>query len=58
MREYRVEYWYLLFHGNDDLGYDYDIVEVEASNETEAIEKARIIAPRHAKKFKIIEKKH
>ena len=54
MIEYRVGYWYLLFQGDDDLGYDYDVVEVEASNETEAIEKARKIAPRVAKKFKII----
>ena len=54
MKKYKVEYWYLLFHGNDDLGYDYDVVEVEASDETAAIEKAKRIAPRGAKKFKII----
>ena len=54
MNSYKVEYWYLLFHGNDDLGYDYNVVEVEASNETEAIEKVKITAPRGAKKFKIV----
>tara|TARA_Y100000592_G_C5211387_1_gene195133 strand:+ start:287 stop:463 length:177 start_codon:yes stop_codon:yes gene_type:complete len=58
MKKYKVEYWYLHFIGNDDTGYDYDVVEVEAENENDAIEEARLIAPRYAKKFKIIEKKH
>ena len=55
MHRYRVEYWYLHFIGKDDTGYDYEIVDVEAEDETTAIEIAKIKAPRGAKKFKIVD---
>ena len=54
MHSYKVEYWYLLFHGEDDLGYDYGTVEVEAEDEQTAIEVAKLRAPRGAKAFKVI----
>ena len=37
MHSYKVEYWYLHFIGNDDTGYDYGIVDVEAEDEKTAI---------------------
>jgi hypothetical protein len=36
MKVYKIEYWFLSFIGDEDSGYDYDIVEVEA------------ISPKHA----------
>ena len=54
MHSYKVEYWYLHFIGNDDTGYDYDIVDVEAEDEETAIKLAKMRAPRGAKSFKIV----
>ena len=54
MNSYKVEYWYLNFIGNDDTGYDYDIVDVEAEDEETAIKVAKMRAPRGAKSFKIV----
>ena len=54
MHSYKVEYWYLHFIGNDDTGYDYGIVDVEAEDEETAIEVAKMRAPRGAKSFKIV----
>lgn len=48
-QEYKVEYWYQY---RDD--YDFDTVNITASNEREAIEIAKKQAPRGAKDFKII----
>ena len=54
MNSYKVEYWYLNFIGNDDTGYDYDIIDVEAEDEETAIKVAKMRAPRGAKSFKIV----
>ena len=54
MKKYKVEYWYLHFIGNDDTGYDYDTIDVEAEDEQTAIEVAKLRAPRGAKSFKIV----
>ena len=55
MHNYRVEYWFLSFYKGQDMGYDYDIVDVEAEDEATALKIAEIKAPRGAKKFKIVE---
>ena len=54
MNSYKIEYWYLHFHGNNDMGYDYDIAEVEAEDEETALDIAKMQAPRGAKHFKIL----
>jgi hypothetical protein len=54
---YTVEYWFLHFEGDEDCGYDYDWVEVEATSSRQAILKAEQHAPRGAKKFEIIKKR-
>lgn len=54
---YEVEYWFLHFIGDEDCGYDYDRVEVEAISPRQALKKAEQLAPRGAKKFEIIKKK-
>ena len=55
LKKYIVEYWFLHFVGDEDCGYDYDRVEVEAISSRQAIRKAEQEAPRGAKKFDIIE---
>ena len=45
------------FHGDEDCGYDYNRVEVEAISSRQAILKAEQHAPRGAKKFEIIKKR-
>ena len=57
LKKYLVEYWYLHFHGDEDCGYDYNRVEVEAISSRQAILKAEQHAPRSAKKFEIIKKR-
>ena len=54
MHSYKVEYWYLHFIGNDDTGYDYDIIDVEAEDEKTAIQIAKLNARSGAKSFKIV----
>ena len=54
---YEVEYWFLHFVGDEDCGYDYDRVEVEAISPRKAIKKAEQLAPLGAKKFEIIKKR-
>ena len=53
MHRYREMYWYLHFMGKEDMGYDFDIIDVEAEDEATAISIAKIRAPRGAKKFSI-----
>ena len=55
MHRYRVEYWYLHFMGKEDMGYDFDILDIEAEDEATAIKIAKMRAPRGAKKFKIVD---
>ena len=54
-KKYTVEFWFLHFIGDEDCGYDYDRVEVEAISPRQAILKAEQLAPRGAKKFEIVE---
>ena len=54
IKKYIVEYWFLHFHGDEDCGYDYDRVEVEAISPRQAIQKAEQQAPFGAKNFEII----
>ncbi len=54
---YEVEYWFLHFIGDEDCGYDYDRVEVEAISPRQALKKAKQLAPMGAKKFEIIKKR-
>ena len=54
LKKYIVEYWFLHFVGDEDCGYDYDRVEVEAISSRQAIRKAEQEAPRGAKNFEII----
>ncbi|QDP61419.1 MAG: hypothetical protein GOVbin962_10 [Prokaryotic dsDNA virus sp.] len=54
-KKYIVEFWFLHFIGDEDCGYDYDRVEVEAISPRQAILKAEQLAPRGAKKFEIVE---
>lgn len=53
-KKYTVEFWFLHFIGDEDCGYDYDRVEVEAISPRQAILKAKQLAPRGAKKFEIV----
>tara|TARA_Y100000114_G_C11763694_1_gene331634 strand:+ start:4634 stop:4828 length:195 start_codon:yes stop_codon:yes gene_type:complete len=53
-KTYEVEFWYLNFIGDVDMGYDYDRVKVKAISPRQAILKAEQLAPRGAKKFEII----
>ncbi len=55
MKNYKVEYWYLLFIGGEDLGYDFDVVNVKAISPKQAISKAKQQSIVGAKNFKIIE---
>jgi|TARA_Y100000401_G_scaffold92045_1_gene78007 hypothetical protein len=57
LKKYIVEYWFLHFVGDEDCGYDYDRVEVEAISSRQAIRKAEQEAPRGAKNFEIIKLK-
>jgi len=52
--QYKVQYWYLVFCGDDDMGYDFDVVQVSAISSKQAILKAKQSAPRGAKKFEVI----
>jgi hypothetical protein len=54
MKVYKIEYWFLSFVGDEDNGYDYDIVEVEAISPKQALLKAKQIACRGAKHFTIL----
>tara|TARA_R100000541_G_C1864702_1_gene79818 strand:+ start:379 stop:582 length:204 start_codon:yes stop_codon:yes gene_type:complete len=53
---YKVEYWYLSFVDDDDMGYDYEQVEVTAISPKQAILKAKNIARIGAKNFTIVRK--
>ena len=57
LKKYIVEYWFLHFVGDEDCGYDYARVEVEAISSRQAIRKAEQEAPRGAKNFEIIKLK-
>ena len=54
MKLYKIEYWFLSFIGDEDNGYDYDIVEVEAISPKKALLKAKQKARRGAKHFTIL----
>tara|TARA_R100000231_G_scaffold86524_1_gene65680 strand:+ start:200 stop:439 length:240 start_codon:yes stop_codon:yes gene_type:complete len=54
MKIYKIEYWFLSFIGDEDSGYDYDIVEVEAISPKQALLKAKQKARRGAKHFTIL----
>jgi len=54
MKNYKVEYWYLAYGGEDIEGYEFDIANVDAISPKQAIEKAKLVAPFNAKKFTII----
>jgi len=54
MKNYKVEYWYLAFGGQDLEGYEFDSVHVDAISPKQAIEKAKLVAPYNAKNFNII----
>ena len=54
MKLYKIEYWFLSFTGDEDSGYDYDIVEVEAISPKQALLKAKQTARRGAKHFTIL----
>ncbi len=53
MKNYKVEYMYLAYCGEDLEGYEFDNVNVEAISPKQAIEKAKQVAPFNAKKFNI-----
>ena len=42
LKTYIVEYWFQSFLGDDDMGYDFDQVKVEAISPTSAIKKAKV----------------
>jgi hypothetical protein len=54
IKTYEVEFWFLHFIGDEDCGYDYDRVHVQAISPRQAIKKAEQLAPMGAKKFEII----
>ncbi len=54
MKAYKIEYWYLSFYGQLELGYDFNTIEVKAVSPKQAILKAKQNAHRGAKDFKII----
>ena len=56
MNKYTVEYWYLHYIGDEDMGYDFGQVEVEAEDEPTAIKIAKSKAPRGAKDFIIVKR--
>ncbi len=54
MKNYKVEYMYLAYCGEDLEGYEFDDINVNAISPKQAIEKAKQTAPRNAKNFNII----
>ena len=56
MAYYQVEYWFLSFHKGEDLGYDYNIIDVKAISPKQAILLAKDKAHKGAKHFKIVGK--
>ena len=54
MNKYEIEYWYLNFVGEDDMGYDTETIELEANTDAEAIAKASRMT--RGKNYKIINK--
>ena len=46
---YEVGYWILHFVGDEDLGYDFHTIEVQAISPKQAVLKAKQKAPRWAK---------
>ncbi len=54
MKIYKIEYRFLSFIGDEDNGYDYEIVEVEAISPNQALLKAKQKACRGAKHFTIL----
>ncbi|QDP67742.1 MAG: hypothetical protein GOVbin3530_1, partial [Prokaryotic dsDNA virus sp.] len=41
MNKYEIEYWFLNFVGDDDMGYDVNTIEIEANSQAEAIATAK-----------------
>ena len=56
LNKYTVEYWYLHFIGDEDMGYDIGWEDVEAEDEETAIKIAKSKAPRGAKDFIIVKR--
>jgi hypothetical protein len=59
---YVVEYWFLLFMNGEDMGYDFEQVEVQAISPASAIKKVKseqkYLLPIGAKNFKVIRYYH
>mgnify|MGYP003109725266 CR=1 FL=1 len=53
MKNYKIEYMYLAFGGQDLEGYEFDNLNVDAISPKQAIAKAKLLAPPGAKKFTI-----
>lgn len=49
LKKYKVEYWYQYMDDSD-----FDVIEVEAESEEQAIEKAKQQAPRRSKSFSVV----
>ena len=52
MNKYEIEYWFLNFVGDDDMGYDVNTIEIEANSQAEAIATAKRMT--RGKKYKVI----
>ena len=53
MKNYKIEYMYLAYGGQDLEGYEFNDVHVDAISPKQAIAKAKLLAPPGAKKFTI-----
>lgn len=54
LKPYTVEYWFIAYWGADDMGYDYEHIDVTAKNDNEAIEIAKRLSRSYSKNFKIV----
>ena len=54
MKNYKVEYMYLAFGGQDLEGYEFKNINIEAISPKQAITKAKLLAPPYAKNFNIV----
>ena len=55
LKKYIVEYWFLNFIGDIDMGYDYERVNVNAISPKQAILLAKQKARKGAKSFSIVD---